>query len=321
MKRAIVALVLLAGLALWMLGAPYQGYSRETFVDIPHGSSVRTIARKLSEAGVIRFQWTLLAARMLHPSGVLQAGEYQFSTPLSASQVLSKLTRGDVYFVELTVPEGANIFDIAELVASRSSLTADSFLKAARNTALIRDLAPMAQSLEGFLFPATYRLTHSTTADDLCRQMVAQFRKEWIRLGGGDATRVVTLASIVEKETGNPQERPIIAGVFLNRLKKPMRIESDPTVVYAALLEHRYNGVIHKSDLANHNPYNTYQSDGLPPGPIANPGAAALQAVLHPEPTKYLFFVAKPEGGAHRFSETLAEHNRAVQDYRHGLKR
>jgi UPF0755 protein len=202
-------------------------------------------------------------------------------------------------------------------------MPAADFLKAASDPALIRDLDAKAPSLEGFLFPSTYRLAHTTTAHELAREMTDQFRKLWRRLAAGkqpDVHRVVTLASLVEKETGFAPERALVAGVFTNRLDRGMKLDCDPTTIYAALLENRFRRVIHKSDLASQNPYNTYQHAGLPPGPIANPGADALQAALAPAQTDALYFVAKPGGGGHNFSSTLAAHDRATQAYRKARK-
>jgi UPF0755 protein len=165
-------------------------------------------------------------------------------------------------------------------------------------------------------------MTHATTAAELAGMMTQEFRKHWKQLTGGnaDSQSVVTLASLVEKETGSAKERELVASVFSNRLSRGIKLECDPTTIYAALLDHRYRGVIHRSDLDSANPYNTYQHEGLPPGPIANPGAASLAAALHPAETTYLFFVARPEGGGHHFSSTLAEHTRAVAQYRAGAK-
>jgi UPF0755 protein len=306
---------------LWLLNAPYLASggaaSGEKFVQIERGSGTRSIARTLQQAGVIQYEWQVYAARLCRPSLKLQAGEYLFDKPASVLTVLDRIHRGDIYHFELAIPEGSNRFDIAKLVAKTGTISSEDFMKASADPAPIRDLAPKAPSLEGFLFPATYRLTHSTTAQELCRMMTTEFRRQWKKLGGTDALRVVTLASLVEKETGNPDERKIVAGVFVNRIEKYMRLDCDPTTIYAALLDGRYTGVIHKSDLLDQNPYNTYQNPGLPPGPIANPGTATLDAALHPAQTDYLFFVAKAEGGGHVFSSTRAQHEKAVAAYRH----
>jgi UPF0755 protein len=233
-------------------------------------------------------------------------------------EVFHRIAIGDVYFFEFNVPEGSNIFDVARLAEAAGVAPAQQVLDVAGNPAQIKDLDPAAKTLEGYLFPATYRLSHSTTAAELCQMMTAQFRREWKKLGGvASPHNTVTLASLVEKETGVADERPLIAGVFAKRLKIGMALDCDPTTIYAALLDNRYKGTIHRSDLQSTNPYNTYKNPGLPPGPIANPGAAALAAALKPAETNYLYFVAKPGGGGHQFSSSLAEHDKAVQAYRH----
>ncbi len=319
----------LAG-ALWVwLQLPYRDFAAETFVRFDRGSGSIAMARALEQAGVIRYAWQFWLERALHPSAKLAAGEYKFEDAASVSAVFGRIARGDVYYFEFSVPEGSNIFDIARLAEAAGAMPAQDFLKAAENPMSIRDLDPAAPTLEGYLFPATYRLSHSTTAAELCQLMTAQFRRQWKKLLEGQPTgqsaklsadphRAVTLASLVERETPFAQERPLIAGVFVNRLNLSMRLECDPTTIYAALLDHRYRGAIHRSDLESRNPYNTYRNPGLPPGPIANPGAESLTAALHPAETKYLYFVAKPSGGGHQFSATLAEHDKAVRAYRHG---
>jgi UPF0755 protein len=230
-----------------------------------------------------------------------------------------------VFFYELTVPEGSNIFDIAASIDRFGFIKGSDFLRAARDPSPIRDLAPQAPTLEGYLFPSTYRITHSTTVEQLCRMMTDLFRKHWRELQTSGYTLVandaVTLASLVEKETALPRERPAIASVYENRLRLGMALDCDPTTIYAALLDRRYHGTIYRSDLISTNNYNTYQHVGLPPGPIANPGIASLKAALAPARTDFLYFVAKPDGsGSHQFSRTIAEHNRAVQLYRRGTK-
>ena len=203
----------------------------------------------------------------------MQAGEYEFSGSNTAFQIFDKIRLGQVFYEQVTVPEGSDIFDIAALVHQTETMQSADFIAAASDPSLVRDLDPAAPSLEGYLFPSTYRITHATTAKDLCRMMTLEFRRQWSTLHGGhnDIHFVVTLASLVEKETAIPQERPLVAAVFANRLRLNMPLQCDPTTVYAALLEKRYRGVIHKSDLASRNAYNTYAHAGLPPGPIANP--------------------------------------------------
>ncbi len=310
-----------AGIEGYQYLRPYRSFGTETFVEIEHGMSSRQIARLLAAQGVVRSTWVFLAVRALHPKATLEAGEYRFESPETPWAVFNKIRRGDVFYEEFTVPEGSNIFDIAALLERSDTVGADAFLKAAANPAGIRDLDPLAPDLEGYLFPSTYRLTHRTTAAQLCRTMTAEFRKQWAALGGKTRVaavhRLVTLASLIEKESAVPRERPLVSSVFLNRLRLNMPLQCDPTTVYAALLENRYRGVIHKSDLASANPYNTYAHPGLPPGPITNPGATALKAALAPADTDYLYFVAKPDGsGAHHFSSTLIEHEKAVVAFR-----
>jgi UPF0755 protein len=317
---AVVAVAAAAVTGYWYLG-PYRGFGAETFVEIERGMSSQEIAAELAQHGVVRSRWAFLAVRFVHPRAPLQAGEYRFGAAQTPWQVFEKIRRGDVFYEDFTVPEGSNMFDIAALLEKSDTVDPEDFLTAAGDPESIRDLDPLAPNLEGYLFPSTYRVTHRTTAKQLCRRMTAEFRKQWTSLGGqkqaAETHKVVTLASLVEKETAIPQERPLIAAVFLNRLRLDMPLQCDPTTVYAALLQNRYRGVIHKSDLASTNPYNTYAHPGLPPGPIANPGSASLKAALHPADTDYLYFVAKGDGsGAHQFSATLAEHEKAVLEYR-----
>ncbi len=319
----LVAIVAVVVLAAW-LHRPYRGFTEnEVFVEVPRGAGTLSIGRQLASAGVLRFGWQLALARLANPHAPLQAGEYRFAEPASPIDIFHRLARGDVYYRQLTIPEGSNVFDIAALVDRLGVVSSSRFLAAAENPALIRDLDPTARSLEGYLFPSTYRIGRHATGRELCRMMTTQFRREWRALApprGADLHDVVTLASLVEKETANPEERPVVASVFRNRLEKGMLLDCDPTTIYAALLEDRYRGVIHRSDLASHNAYNTYTHAGLPPGPIANPGLDSLKAALDPAKTNYLYFVAKPDGGGHRFSRTIEEHNRRVREYRRGAR-
>jgi UPF0755 protein len=315
----LLAALVLAGVPVASLILPYRGFEGETFVKFERGAGTPAMARSLEQAGVIRYPWQFWLARALNPNVKLMAGEYRFSDAASVRQVFDRIARGDLYYFDFNVPEGTNMFDIARLTEAAGIAPAKDFLDAAANPALVKDLDPAAKTLEGYLFPATYRLSHSTTAAELCQMMTAQFRKQWKKLAGeASPHQAVTLASLVEKETGLAEERPLIAGVFANRLRIGMALDCDPTTIYAALLDKRYRGAIHKSDLKSSNPYNTYQNAGLPPGPIANPGAEALAAALTPAHTEFLYFVAKPGGGGHQFSKSLADHDKAVKAYRHG---
>lgn len=325
-------LVLVALGAVTVLVAGWLGYRAmqqphtlpgRVLVDIPRGTSSSGIAATLEKEGVVANKWLFLATRWLKPGSKLQAGEYLFDQPLSAIAVYEKIARGDVHKYELRVPEGSNIFDIAEAAAKTGLTTEAAFLEAAKKPEMIRDLAPEAPTLEGFLFPDTYSFTRKATAEDICREMTKRFRDVWRELAVQDPKldieQLVTLASIIEKESAVKSERPLISGVFHNRLEKKMVLATDPTVIYAALIEGRWRGTIYRSDLQSKNPYNTYVHKGLPPGPIANPGREALRAAAHPAATKYLYFVAKPDGsGQHNFSATEAEHRKAVALYRSG---
>jgi conserved hypothetical protein, YceG family len=330
--RAAAGCLLLGSLVLafflWAVaGDFYSNFGKEVFVDIPRGTGTRQIASMLKDAGVIRSEWQFLAARALSRNAILQAGEYRFSQPASPWEVYRRIARGDVHYYQLTVPEGSNLWDIDAAVSALGIMQPGEFLATARNPEIVQrligDVAPQAPTLEGYLFPSTYRVTKHTTAEQLARQMVTQFRKVWESLGApGDAHHFVTLASLVEKESAVPAERPLVASVYQNRLAKSMRLDCDPTTVYAALLEGAYRGVIYRSDLERKHPYNTYQNPGLPPGPIANPGREALTAALRPAQTNYYYFVAKPDGsGAHVFSEEYESHARAVAEYRRGIQK
>lgn len=332
--KGVVLLLLAAILSIggYLFLGPYRAPRGETFVEIARGTSSRQIANLLAGQGLIRSSWAFLAVRALQPRAKLQAGEYRFSDVQSPWQIFYKISRGEVFYELFTIPEGSNIFDIAALIetsAAAASIRAGDFLKATADASSIQDLDPQAPGLEGYLFPSTYRVTHHTTAVQLCHMMTAEFRKQWQLLAAAGTDpglqrrvhQVVTLASLVEKESARPVERPLIAGVFLNRLRLTMPLQCDPTTAYAALLENRYRGVIGKSDLASSNPYNTYTHTGLPPGPIANPGAQSLAAALHPAHDAYLYFVANPDNsGSHHFSSTLSEHNLAVEKYRKSLR-
>ena len=300
----------------------YAGFQKPVFVEIPKGTSTIKIGDQLAAAGVIRHPWQFALMRLIRVGKSPQAGDYQFRKTASAAEIFDRIARGDVFFHELRVPEGSNLWDIAAQVEELDIVSSVDFLVAARNPQMVRDLVPQANSLEGYLFPATYKFKRRVTAEEICRAMTNQFRRVWKEIGGDNRIKeTVTLASMVEKEAKLPGERPRIAGVYASRIKLGMRMDCDPTVIYAALLENRYRGTIYQSDLNSDNPYNTYKKPGLPPGPIANPGIASLQAALKPETTTDLFFVAKPDGsGSHVFSASMKAHSTAVADYRKGTE-
>ncbi|HEV8040055.1 MAG TPA: endolytic transglycosylase MltG [Bryobacteraceae bacterium] len=322
LARLVFAVALLAalgaGLVYYSVSRPYQGFQKPVILDFPKGTSTQSMSAQLAGAGVIQNSWAFLFARAMRPKARLLAGEYQFSEPASVLAVFDRIARGDVFFYELTVPEGSNIFDIAASVDRFDFMKGADFLRVARDPSPIHDLAPGAPTLEGYLFPSTYRIERSTTVKQLVRMMTDLFRKHWRELQPSvEINSAVTLASLVEKETALAEERPLVASVYANRLRMGMPLDCDPTTIYAALLEGRYRGTIYRSDLDSHNPYNTYRHAGLPPGPIANPGLAALKAALAPAATSYVYFVAKADGsGGHQFSENIEAHNRAVEQYR-----
>jgi UPF0755 protein len=321
LRGVLIVLVALAAILFWRT-RPYQGFSGNVFVDIPRGTSTGGIADMLASAGVVRSRWDFLIARTVGGARVLQAGEYRFNKPATPWEVCSRIARGDVFYYELVVPEGKSMFDVAAAAEQLGLFPAAKFLAAARNAEMIRDLDPRAATLEGYLFPNTYKLSRHTTPESLCRTMTAKFRDVWRGLGTDASVHdTVTLASLVEKEGKVAAERSRIAAVFRNRLRIGMKLDCDPTTIYAALLEGRYRGTIHRSDLDSDNPYNTYRHAGLPPGPIANPGLASIEAALHPADDAALYFVLRPDGsGAHQFSNSIAEHEVATERYRRGLR-
>jgi UPF0755 protein len=321
-------LLLVAGAAaawLWFgLAQPYRGFPAEgVFVNLPHGASSRAVAHLLKQNGVIRSSTVFELYARRHPKRRLQAGEYFFNRPISGHDVFWQIADGHVFEQPFTVREGETIFDIARELEAGKFMSANEFLTAARNPELIRDMSPNAKSLEGYLYPATYNLPRHPVANELTAQMVKKFKEEWNRIASAQpiapsaaiSGHIVTLASLVERETPKPDERPLVAGVFENRLSKGMRLQCDPTVIYALELIGQYNGTLSGADLQFDSPYNTYAHGGLPPGPIGNPGEVALRAAMTPAKTNYLYFVANTEGG-HFFSATLEEHNRNVTKYR-----
>jgi peptidoglycan lytic transglycosylase G len=326
-SRSLRAFVLLAvaagGFAAYRLNSPYQGFEGETYVDIPHGMPASKIADTLAEAGVIRSRWDLLLARLARRGRKLQAGEYRFDGPESPVEVYGRIARGDVFYHELVIPEGRNMFDIAAAASKLGLFSVDRFLEAARNPEMIRDLDPRAPTLEGYLFPNTYRVGRHTTPEQLCRMMTGKFREEWRSLHTDASVHdIVTLASLIEREGKLESDRPLIAAVFENRLRIGMKLDCDPTTIYAALLDDRYRGAIYRSDLERDSPYNTYRRAGLPPGPIANPGLASIEAALHPAESRALYFVLRPgDSGAHQFSTGLAEHEQAIAKYRRAKRK
>jgi UPF0755 protein len=333
----LLLVLLVAGAAAYVILTPY-GPTSETFVDIPPGTGATTVATLLRKNGIIRSRYAFALLRLTR-NGTFKAGEYRFDHPSPPSEVYARLIQGDVYTQALTIPEGYNIFDIAAAVESAGFAKRDVFLAAERqHIELLADLLPPdtppgthRDSLEGYLFPDTYRFSRHATPLQILTAMVHRFRQAAVQIGLlpppnflGDrivfnVPQTVTMASVIEKEVAQDTERPLVAGVFVNRLAKSMPLATDPTVIYAALLDNRWRGTIYASDLQSPSPYNTYKHTGLPPGPISNPGIAALRAAMHPAQTDYLYFVSDAAGHT-RFSVNLKEHAAQVQAYRQAEK-
>lgn len=317
----LLFLVLLIGAALlaYAIYVP-AGPTQEKLVQLKSHTSARHIAAELRDAGIIHSQFAFLLWHYTHGRKALKAGEYAFEHPARLKEVYGRLTHGDVYVHTLVIPEGYNMFDIAQAIEDEGLGKREDFLNIAHmDVSLIRDLDPEAPTLEGYLFPDTYHFTRTQSLQDIAAVMVRRFRQSARDAGLTDNFHnIVTMASIVEKETGVDAERPEVASVFYNRLNRHMVLATDPTVIYAALLNNRYRGTIYRSDLQFDSPYNTYRKQGLPPGPICNPGKASLEAAMHPANTSYLFFVSDNQGH-HRFSSTPEEHARNVAAYRRAV--
>jgi UPF0755 protein len=325
---ALLVIAAMGGLAGWLdsqISRPYRGRTPDKiFVDIPHGTSRWGVAGFLKQSDVIRNRFAFEMFSLWHARKPLQAGEYYFDHPLNSKEVFRKIAEGKIFLHSVTIPEGWNMFDIATELSRQGICTREDFLTAARDPSAISDIAPDAQSLEGFLFPSTYEFTRHTSCDQIAKRMVGDFRAIWDALVPSGSTQfpdgltlqqIVTLASLVERETPKAEERPLVAGVFYNRLHRDFPLQCDPTVQYALDIVGRPEKNVHSKDLRIDSPYNTYLHRGLPPGPIANPGEASLRAALTPAQTEFMYFVANDHGG-HFFSKTLAEHNRNVARYR-----
>ncbi|MFZ5763053.1 MAG: endolytic transglycosylase MltG [Thermodesulfobacteriota bacterium] len=316
----LLLLVVGAGGSLWLYGhsaGPLTG--GDVAVLIPPRSSLAAIEGHLQNARVIhadgRFQWY---ARLRGVATRLKAGEYVFRAGQTPEEVLRILVAGRGIRHKITIPEGYNIAQIADLVAASGLATRAQFLALARDRQIAARFGIEAETLEGYLFPDTYYFTRNQAPREIVTVMAERGKRvldEVMAAAPADLGltphQVLTLASIVEKETGQPRERPLIARVFLNRLRQGIRLQADPTVIYGIA---NFNGNITKADLKTRNPYNTYVNSGLPPGPIASPGREAIAAVLNPAPGSHLYFVSRNDG-SHHFSATLAEHNRAVANF------
>ena len=317
-----------AGAFLWLkttISNPAEHAASDRVILVEPGMATPAIIARLSEAGIVNDPTALrLYLRMTGRGGQLKAGAYKFDSPISPLQAIEKIQRGEVAFERVTIPEGFNRFDIAEALATRTGLaTEKEFLALMEDQSLISAFAPQARNLEGYLFPDTYNYTEQTTPEELIRAMVTRFNEvfspEWRARAtqtGMTIHQVVTLASVVEEEARVPDERPLIASVFANRLKIGMPLGSDPTFIYAAILAGDYDGNPNQPrHRRRDSTYNTYVYAGLPPGPIASPGRASLQAALYPDESNYLYFVVSGTEGRHKFSRTASEHEAAREEY------
>ena len=345
----LVAAVGAAGWFAWAVMTPVEP-TTQTFVLLHPGYSTRRIATELKGAGLIRSEEAFVLWHYVHHSRSLKAGEYLFDKPSNIIDIQKRLRRGDVYLHTVVVPEGYTMFDVARAIEAAGLGSADDFLKVAQSdTSLIADIAPGARSLEGYLFPETYEFSRMMTIHDMAGAMVKQFRQVARQIGlipntaglkeaklrvasatasatkeeeeaQNEIERTVIMASIVEKETGVPEERPLVASVYYNRLNKRIALDADPSIIYAELLAGAYQGALHHADMQFHSPYNTYRNAGLPPGPIGNPGRSSLEAAMHPAESDYYYFVADAQGH-HRFARTMEEHNKNVDAYRRAMRR
>jgi UPF0755 protein len=332
MMRRIILLLLVATIAIgaWAaqrqsakLESAYKGFAGdEQFVEIASGLGTRAIGTLLVRAGVVcdLTTWRLAVWRSGQATA-LKAGEYRFSGALPPADVVARIARGDVYLRSITFPEGLTIRQMAAIYEDAGFGPARDFAAAAGEVQLVSAFDPDARNLEGYLFPDTYSLPRTTSASDLVRRMVGRFEsvmtpalRQSAQARGLSIREAVTLASLVEKETAAPDERPLVAAVYHNRLRQRMGLQCDPTVIYALELRGRFNGNLTRADLTVNSPYNTYRYRGLPPGPIAAPGRMSLEAAVRPAPVDYLYFVSRNDG-SHAFATSLADHSRNVKKY------
>lgn len=291
--------------------------SEQVFI-VEEGMTLGKVAVELEQEGIIKNrQFFLLWARLKGYGKRIKAGEYILSPAMAPVKIFDMLTRGVIITHPVTFPEGFSVEQIGETLAQNINVDKSAFLSLAHDPAILERHGISGSSLEGYLYPDTYNFSMTQSPRSIIDVMTGRFNevisplREKIEDSGMTLDEVVTLASVIEKETGRADERPLIASVFLNRLKKGMRLESDPTVIYGI---EDFNGNLTRDDLREYTPYNTYVIRGLPPGPICNPGMESIRAVLYPADTDYLYFVSKNDG-SHYFSKTLEEHNRSVRTY------
>lgn len=302
--------------------SPYKGFDGTIKIEIPGGSTVTDIAGILKKKKIIHnYLYFRIYYKLFHSGSFFKTGEYDFAKPLTIEQIIQKLIKGDVVLYKITIKEGMTINETAEYLSQNHQIDQNKFLNSAMKTSLISDLDEKAEDLEGYLFPETYMISKGTTPEDLLKTMVNNFKQSFsesyrIRAGELDLSvrEILTLASLIEKETSSREERFLISSVFHNRLRIGMPMGCDPTIIYALKKEGKWDGDIRWKDLKMDSPYNTRIHRGLPPGPICSPGIHSIEAALFPENSKYLYFVAK-DRKTHYFSRNLKEHNWAVRKY------
>ncbi|MEO6051611.1 MAG: endolytic transglycosylase MltG [Pyrinomonadaceae bacterium] len=333
-----IAIVTIAGFSYWLfssLNSPREHDRATQFIKIEKGSAPREIIAKLAAEGILAGEMpTLMYIRMIGDASNLQAGDYQFASPITPLQVLKELEKGEVLTTKLTIPEGFTRFDIAKRIAEKfpQNPPADdkAILALMDDLSMIRDIAPAAKNIEGYMYPSTYSFPRETTAKDIIRTMVEQFKKIWkpewtngAKAIGRTPHEIVTIASLIETETGVENERPIVAGIINNRLARNIPLGIDQTNVYIAKMMGRWDGTINKSDLEVDSPYNTRIKTGIPPGPISSVSESAIKAALFPTPNDYIFYVRNVDlnDGSHWFYASAAEFEKGKAKYQQWLEK
>jgi UPF0755 protein len=335
---SVLAILAIIGFSYWIyrsLHTPYAHNKSNQFIQIPHGSSPGQIIAKLTSEGVLSAQTPLkIYLKIIGTGNEMQAGEYQFESPITPLEVLAELKNGKLRTVKLTIPEGFTRFDIAKRIAEKfpqnQPAGENAVLKLMDDVSLIKDIAPEAKNLEGYMYPNTYNFPRAVNTQAIINEMVGEFKKVW-KSGYADRAfklkrtphQIITIASLIETESRLNKERPIIASVIYNRLNKGMPLGIDQTAVYIAKMENRWDGIINKSDLESKSPYNTRKVVGLPPGPISSVSGSSIKAALYPATTNYIYYVLNVEKNdkSHRFYSTAAEFERGKAAYQAWLKK
>jgi UPF0755 protein len=332
---AIIAVLLAVGLAaagLWLrseLKTPYYESSEpETFINIPQHATTSRVAEMLVDSGILKHKLPfILYLRFTKKGHSIQAGEYKFSGTSTPVRVAQRLVKGDIYFKSITIPEGLTAQETIELLARNSLGDIEEMEQLLLNTALIADLDPDSANLEGYLFPETYHFSRNADSETIIKTLVNQFRTRFTGMSahyplrpGWNAARIVTLASMIEKEVRKAEEGPLVASVYINRLDKRIPLACDATIIYAMKMAGIYEGKLSRADLVMKSPYNSYLHQDLPPGPIANPGENSLRAALNPATTDFYYYVSRNDG-THQFSKNFRQHQKAVDRFQKSFGR